>query len=86
MTVQIKDMTLDKVAIGPVAARVYQGAEYSKSPPVLIYFHGGAFQGTVPQESEFAHLIAETGAIVVMPDYNVPLGSVFPKPLETGFS
>ncbi len=21
-----------------------------------------------------------------MPDYNVPLGSVFPKPLETGFS
>ncbi len=44
MTVQIKDMTLDKVAIGPVAARVYQGAEYSKSPPVLIYFHGGAFQ------------------------------------------
>lgn len=86
MTVQIKDMTLDKVAIGPVSARVYQGAEYSKSPPVLIYFHGGAFQGTVPQESEVAHIIAETGAIVVMPDYNVPLGSVFPKPLETGFS
>ncbi|MHA7776306.1 alpha/beta hydrolase fold domain-containing protein [Roseibium sp. M-1] len=86
MTVQIKDMTLDKVAIGPVAARVYQGAEYSKSPPVLIYFHGGAFQGQLPQESDVAQLIAETGAIVVMPDYTAPLGDVFPKPLETGFS
>lgn len=86
MTVQIKDMTLDKVAIGPVAARVYQGAEYCKSPPVLIYFHGGAFQGGLPQESEFAQIIAETGAIVVIPDYTAPLGDVFPKPLETGFS
>jgi acetyl esterase/lipase len=86
MTVQIKDMTLDKVAIGPVAARVYQGAEYAKAPPVLIYFHGGAFQGAQPQESDVAQLIAETGAIVVMPDYTAPLGGVFPKPLETGFS
>jgi len=86
MTVQIKDMTLDKVAIGPVAARVYQGAEYAKAPPVLIYFHGGAFQGSLPRESDVAQLIAETGAIVVMPDYTAPLGGVFPKPLETGFS
>ncbi len=86
MTVQVKDMMLDKVAIGPVAARVYQGAEYAKAPPVLIYFHGGAFQGSLPRESEFARAIAETGAIVVVPDYNSPLGSVFPKPLETGFS
>ncbi|TYC49783.1 alpha/beta hydrolase [Rhodobacterales bacterium] len=86
MTVQIKDMTLDKVAVGPVAARVYQGAEYSKSPPVLIYFHGGSFKGGIPQECEFAQVVAETGAIVVIPDYTAPLGNVFPKPLETGFS
>lgn len=86
MTVQIKDMMLDMVAIGPVAARVYQGAEYSKAPPVLIYFHGGAFRGSLPEESEIAQTIAQTGAIVVMPDYNAPLGSAFPKPLETGFS
>ena len=30
MTVEWKDMMLDKVAIGPVSARVYQGADYGK--------------------------------------------------------
>ncbi|MCL6707610.1 alpha/beta hydrolase [Pseudomonas sp. R2.Fl] len=86
MTVLIKDMTLDKAAIGPVSARVYQGAEFGKGPPVLIYFHGGAFLETGLRNSPVAESIAETGAIVVVPDYNTPLGGVFPKPLEVGFS
>jgi acetyl esterase len=86
MTVEIKDMTLDKVAVGPVPVRVYQGAEYAKGAPVLLYFHGGAFLETAPQHCPLAQCLAETGAIVVVPDYNAPLGGVFPKPLEVGFS
>ncbi len=43
MTVQVKDMVLEKVAIGPVSARVYQGAEFGKGAPIVLFFHGGAF-------------------------------------------
>lgn len=86
MTVLIKDMTLDQVASGPVSARIYQGAEFGKGQPVLIYFHGGAFLEGGLQNSVVAECIASTGAIVVVPDYNTPLGGVFPKPLEVGFS
>lgn len=85
-TVHIKDMTFDKVEIGPVDVRVYQGAEYEKSPPVLIYFHSGSFLEEGRQDSEVATALAGTGAIVVIPDYTAPLGGVFPKPLEVGFS
>lgn len=84
--VQIKDMTFDKAGIGPVSARVFQGAEYEKSPPVLLYFHSGAFLEEGRKDSEVAETLAGRGTIVVMPDYNAPLGAVFPKPLETGFS
>ena len=80
MTVQIKDMMLDKVAVGPVSARVYQGADYDTSPPVLIYFHSGAFLEDGRKDSVVAETLARTGAIVVMADYNAPLGAVFPKP------
>jgi acetyl esterase len=83
--VEIKDMTLDKLTVGSVSVRVYQGAEFGKGPPVVIYFHGGAFRQTGLGECPMAKCLAETGAIVVVPDYNV-LGSVFPKPLEVGFS
>lgn len=86
MTVEIKDMTLDKVASGPVSVRVYQGAEYAKGPPVLLYFHGGAFLEAGPRHCPLAECLAGTGAIVVVPDYNAPGGGIFPKPLEVGFS
>nr|WP_245223892.1 alpha/beta hydrolase [Rhizobium halophytocola] len=79
-------MTLDKLAIGPVSARIYQGEEYGKGPPVLLYFHGGAFLKTGLQDSAVAECLAGTGAIVVVPDYNSPLGCAFPKPLEVGFA
>ncbi|HBF29572.1 alpha/beta hydrolase [Rhizobium sp.] len=85
MPVEIKDMTLDNLAVGKISVRVYQGADYGKGPPVLIYFHGGAFQRTGLGSCPMAECLAGTGAIVVMPDYNV-LGSVFPKPLEVGFA
>ena len=32
MSVEIEDMTFDKVASGPVSARVYQGAEFAALP------------------------------------------------------
>lgn len=85
MPVEIKDLTLDNLAVGKVTVRVYQGADYGKGPPVLIYFHGGAFQKTGLGPCPMAECLASTGAIVVMPDYNI-LGSVFPKPLEVGFA
>src|SRR5690606_36308515 len=53
---------------------------------VLLYFHGGAFRRTGLEECPVARCLAGTGAIVVVPDYNAPLGGVFPKPLEVGFS
>lgn len=86
MTVEIKDMTLDKVPNGPVSARVYQGAEYAKGPPVLLYFHGGAFLESGPRDCPLAELLAGTGAIVVVPDYNGPGGGIFPRTLEVGFA
>lgn len=86
MPVEIKDMTFDKVAIGPVSVRVYQGAEYAKGAPVLLYFHGGAFTESGLRHCPLAECIASTGAIVAVPDYNALGGGVFPKPLEVGFS
>ncbi|WP_454747686.1 alpha/beta hydrolase fold domain-containing protein [Ciceribacter selenitireducens] len=83
--VQIQDVMLDNVAVGRIAARVYQGADCGKGPPVLIYFHGGAFRHAGLVDCPMAECLAATGAIVVVPDYNA-LGSVFPKPLEVGFS
>lgn len=86
MSVQVKDMVLDKLAVGPVSARVYQGAEYGKGPPVVLFFHAGAFMASGVVDSSVAACLARTGAIVVVPDYNAPLGPVFPSPLEVGFS
>ena len=86
MTVQVKDMMFEKVATGPVSARVYQGAEYGKGSPIVLFFHGGAFQGSGLQDSSVAESIASAGAIVVVADYNAPFGGVFPKPLEVGYS
>jgi acetyl esterase len=86
MPVEIKDMTFDKVAVGPVSVRVYQGAEYAKGAPVLLYFHGGAFMETGLRHCPLAECIASTGAIVAVPDYNALGGGVFPRPLDVGFS
>ena len=86
MPVEIKDMTFDKVATGPVSVRVYQGADYAKGAPILLYFHGGAFLETGLGPCPLAETLAETGVIVAVPDYNAPAGGVFPKPLEVGFS
>ena len=86
MSVDVKDMMLDKVAIGPVSARVYQGAEFGKGPPIVLYFGGSAFQGSGLHDSAAAESLASIGAIVVVPDYLAPLGNAFPKPLEVGFS
>ncbi|KQV10843.1 esterase [Rhizobium sp. Root1203] len=86
MTVQVKDMLLEKVATGPVSARVYQGAEYGKGSPIVLFFHGGAFLQSGIKDSAVAESMARAGSIVVVPDYNAPLGNVFPKPLEVGYS
>lgn len=85
MSVEVKDMVLDHVSLGSVAVRVYEGAACDKGPPVLIYFQGGAFGNPASALCPMAECLADTGAIVIVPDYNMQ-GSVFPKPLEVGFS
>lgn len=86
MPVNVKDIMLDKVAIGPVSARVFQGADYTKGAPIVLFFGGGAFLDVRPRECPVAECLASIGAIVVVPDYIAPLGPAFPKPLEVGFS
>jgi acetyl esterase/lipase len=86
MSVEVKDMMLDKVAIGPVSARVYQGADFGKGPPIVLFFGGGAFLDEGLRDCPVAECLASIGAIVVVPDYIAPLGHAFPKPLEVGFS
>ena len=85
MNLEIKDVTLDNLAVGPVTARVYCGDEYGKGAPVLLYFQGGAFQQTGIRDCPVAQCLAAIGAIVIVPDYNAPLGSAFPQSLEVGF-
>lgn len=86
MTVAVQDMLLENLAVGPVSARVYQGADCTSGPPVLLYFGSGAFLHSELTECPVARALAETGAIVVVPDYNAPLGGIFPKPLDVGFA
>lgn len=87
MTPQWKDMMLDKVAAGPVSARVYQGADYGKGPPLVLYLHGGAFlDKRTDAEHPVAASLAKAGAIVVAADYSSLSGNVFPKALEVSFS
>lgn len=85
-TVNVRHVVLEQVAGGRVSAHIYESAEPARCAPVLLYFHGGAFMRTGLEECPLARCFAATGAIVVVPDYNAPLGGVFPKPLEVGFS
>ncbi|WP_411034081.1 alpha/beta hydrolase fold domain-containing protein [Shinella sp. BYT-45] len=86
MPVEIKDVTFDTVAPGPVSVRIYQGADCARGAPVLLYFHGGAFMEIGLKPCPLAECIAGTGAIVAVPDYNAPGGGIFPEPLEVGFA
>lgn len=87
MAVQVKDIVMEKVAIGPVSARVYQGADYGKGPPIVLYLHGGAFLDREPNaDRPVAESLARAGAIVVAADYSTLSGNIFPKALEVSFS
>ncbi|RFB90979.1 esterase [Rhizobium leguminosarum bv. trifolii] len=87
MTVEWKDMMLDKVAIGPVSARIYQGADYGKGPPIVLYLHGGAFLDSETNiDRPVAISLAKSGAIVAAVDYSSLSGNLFPKALEVSFS
>jgi acetyl esterase/lipase len=87
MVPEIKDMVLEKVAAGPVSARVYMGADFGKGPPIVLYLHGGAFLDSDPKaDRPIASSLAKAGAIVVCADYSTLSGNVFPKALEVSFS
>jgi len=87
MVPEIKEMVLEKVAAGPVSARVYMGADFGKGPPIVLYLHGGAFLDSDPNaDRPIASSLAKAGAIVVSADYSTLSGNVFPKALEVSFS
>ncbi|TCL65134.1 alpha/beta hydrolase [Rhizobium sp. BK251] len=87
MNVQWKDVMLEKVALGPVSARVYHGADCSKAPPVVLYLHGGAFLDTDAEtDRPVAMSLAGTGAVVVAADYGSCSKNAFPKVLECAYS
>lgn len=87
MVPEVKDMVLEKVASGPVSARVYMGADYGKGPPIVLYLHGGAFQDSRQDvDRPVAQCLAAAGAIVVAADYSTLSNNVFPKALEVSFS
>ena len=67
MAVQVKDMMLDKVAIGPVSARVYQGAEFGKGSPIVLFFGGGAFLTSRRQECPVAESWRKPARSLSMP-------------------
>ena len=86
MAVQVKDIVLEKVATGPVSARVYQGAEWAKGRRSFCSSTAGPSCESGVKESAVAESMAKAGAIVAIPDYNAPLGNVFPKAIEVGYS
>jgi acetyl esterase/lipase len=87
MTVQVKDMVLEKVAVGPVSARVYQGAEYGRGTPIVLYLHGGAFlEKRAAVDCPVADSLARAGAIVVVADYSTLSDNVFPRALDVSYS
>ncbi|MDX3927802.1 MAG: alpha/beta hydrolase [Shinella sp.] len=86
MDSQWANIEFDKTAKRSMSVRVYEGARRSKTPPVILYLHGGAFLD-LNQEPErpVARALAESGAIVVEADYSTPTQNAFPQVLEYAF-
>lgn len=87
MRAPFKEFVLDGVASGPIAARVFCETLDSKTAPVVLYLHGGAFLDTAANVVRpVAECLADAGAIVVDADCSGPSDNGFPKALEYGYS
>ncbi|MGO8565453.1 alpha/beta hydrolase, partial [Rhizobium ruizarguesonis] len=66
-----------------VSARIYQGANYGKGPPSVLYLHGGAFLDSDKNfDRPVAMSLAKAGAIVGAADYSRLSGNLVPQALE----
>jgi acetyl esterase/lipase len=80
------EVTLEDVAGGPVSVRVFCDQVDSKTAPVVLYLHGGAFLDTaVGVDRPVAESLVDAGAIVVDADCSGPSQNGFPKVLECAF-
>lgn len=87
MVSEWRDMEVDGRAHRSMPIRIYDGPERGKTPPLVLYFGGGAFLARDrSRESPVARCLADAGAIVVEADYATPSGNVFPGVLEYAFS
>ncbi len=81
-----KEVVLEGVAGAPIAARVFCDGSGSKTAPVVLYLHGGAFLDTaVDVGRPVAESLVDAGAIVVDADCSGPSQNGFPKVLECAF-
>lgn len=81
-----QDIEVDSAAKRSLPFRVYQPEEQSKTPPLVLYFAGGAFQATDHKaERPIARAFADSGAVVVEADYSTPSLNAFPEVLEYAF-
>jgi acetyl esterase/lipase len=86
MSAPWKDVMLEDVVQGPLAARIYHGEGDDKAPPLVLYLHGGAFLDTAAAINRpVAASLAAAGAIVIAADYSSPSQNVFPQVLECAF-
>ena len=77
--------TLDGAA-GLVPVRIYRGDALSKTPPLVLHLHGGAFLGGSPATGQLVSmLLAKAGAVVVSPDYSSANDHPFPRALQFSY-
>ncbi|HEX8049728.1 alpha/beta hydrolase [Rhizobium sp. ICMP 5592] len=86
MSAPWKDVVLENVPTGPVAARIYNGEGLKKAAPIVLYLHGGAFLDTEHATVRpVAASLAEAGVIVVAADYTSGNQNAFPQVLECAY-
>lgn len=87
MVSEWRDMEVDGRAHRTMPIRLYDAPTRGKSPPLVLYFRGGAFlERDRNGESPIAKCFAGAGAVVVEADYATPSDSAFPAALEYGFA
>lgn len=73
-------------AIGSVPVRIYRGSVSTKSPPLVLHLHGGAFvNGSLATGQLVSMLLAKAGAVVVSADYSSANKHPFPAALQFSF-
>jgi acetyl esterase len=79
MLAEFKDGTIETIRV-----RAYSA--HSRTAPLVLHLHGGAFLGGSCAESGVAGLLVQAGAAVVSADYPVGSGHPFPAALEAIFA